>query len=257
MGKAQNRAAAPGQFRHGDNLTSERAAQLRGRVEIPDAGRVSKSNGFEVAVLIEGDIPQVRTRERFILTPTDARREMISEAIADMRSRGKFELDGTEIRIKETAADRLLNPVEHEAICRYIRTHAKVTSGHAAIGNYGQKVRRAEGSEDEHDRPLADEEKWMHAELQKVLPEPHLVFLDWLAWHEYASMRDGVAPSQIDIGKTIIDSRDSRRAQGGIEGFLRAVAQNISHWEGEIQTVQRRKTLVRQEIIAHRKKVMR
>ena len=255
MGKAHARKA--NQFEHGDNLTPERAAQMRGRIEIPDSGRVAKSNGFEVAVLIEGDIPVVRTREKFILTPTDARREMISEAIADMRSRGKFELDGTEIHIKETAADRLLNPAEHEAICWFIRVHAKVTAGHVSIGNYGQKIRRAEGSEDEHDRPLADEDKVMLAEVRKQLPEPHLAFLEWLSWHESPGSREGVAPSKIEIGKVIIDSRDARRSEGGLEGFLRAVAQNIAHWRGEIETVQRRKAMALKEIVAHRKKVHR
>jgi hypothetical protein len=258
MGKAHARTAKqPGQFETGDNLTPQRAAQLRGRVDIPDIGRVEKSNGFEVSVLVQGDIPTVRTREKFILTPPDDRRAMIAEAIADLRARGKLSLDGVEIHIKETAADRLLNPAEHEAICWYIRVHAKVTAGHVSIGNYGQKVRRPEGSEDDHDRPLNDAEKVMHSELQKVLPEPHLAFLDWLSAHEYPGSRDGVAPSKIDIGKQIIDSRDGRRAEGGAEGFLRAVAQNISHWEGEIETVQRRKLMAVKELAAHRKKIYR
>ena len=256
MGKAQKkRATTPGHFEHGDNLTAEHAKQMRGRVEVPTPERIAKSSGgFEVSVLVDGYIPVIRAREKSILTPPEVRREMISEAIADLRSRGVFELDGTEIRIKETAADRLLNPSEHDSICWYIRVLANVVSGHASIGNYGQKIRRAEGSEDEYDRPLVNEDKSVLAELQKVLPEPHLVFLEWLSHHEYPASRDGIAPSKIDIGRQIIDSRDARRSEGATEAFLRAVAQNIAHWRGEIETVQRRKAMALKELVAHRGK---
>ena len=243
MGKAQKkRAVTPGHFEHGDNLTAEHAKQMRGRVEVPTPERIAKSSGgFEVSVLVDGYIPVIRAREKSILTPPEVRREMISEAIADLRSRGVFELDGAEIRIKETAADRLLNPTEHEAICWWIKVYAKVTAGHAAIGNYGQKIRRAEGSEDEFDRPLVDEDKAMHAFIEDKLPEAHKAFLEWLAWHEFSSIRDGVPPDSISIGKAIIDSRDARRATGGLEGFLRAVAQNIAHWRMEADTLLRRR----------------
>jgi hypothetical protein len=152
-----------------------------------------------------------------------------------------FELDGAEIRIKETAADRLLNPTEHEAICWWIRVYSKAASGHAAIGNYGQKVRRGDRGEDERDRDLVDMDRAMLAFLDDRLPEAHKSFLEWLAWHEFPSIREGIPPDSISIGKSIIDSRDARRATGGLEGFLRAVAQNIAHWRMEADTLVRRR----------------
>jgi hypothetical protein len=216
----------------------------------PHREREAKSNGFEREQIAEGGLPIVRSREKSILTPPDVRRGLIEEAIKDLRDRGIFELDGTTIRIKETAADRLLLPVEHEAICWFIRVHAKVHAGKVKISSYGGGIK----GDDSFDRPLLNYDKALHAELQKVLPEAHLAFLEWLSAHEYPGSFEGTPPSQIDIGKQIIDSRDARRATGGLEGFLRAVSQNIAHWRGEIETVWARRDAMEQERQAHRKK---
>ncbi len=206
--------------------------QERVHLGLPTPERAARSNGFDRDDTGGGT---VRSRARAILTPPAVRREMIAEAIRDLRLRGKFEIDGAEIRIRETPADRLLNPAEHEAICWFIAVQAKAEAGRVKIASYGQRTDKGD------DRNIVNRDFAMHAELAKVLPEPHLVFLEWLSWHENPGSRDGVPPDKIAIGKQIIDSRDSRRAEGGVEGFLRAVAQNISHWRGEIETMWRRR----------------
>lgn len=226
---------------------------LAGQLGVPNQYRQQHSN-FDMEQLAVGvvDGGVVRSQVRSLLTMPETRRELIAIAIADLRNRGKFDSSDA-IKIKDTALDRLLFPVEHEAICWFIKIHAKVEGKGGSITNYLGESR----STDVHKSPYSDNEgqdRKLHAYVSNRLPEPFLAFLDWLTWHEFPGFRDGSPTDQIEIGKEIIDSKDARRATGGLEGFLRAVAQTIAHWRAEGQTLTRRNQELLKIQFDHKKK---
>jgi hypothetical protein len=229
-------------------------AHIATQLGLPTRERHAKSNGFEVDVLVDGEVPLVRSRQKSMITLPSVRQSLIEDAIKDLQSRGVFDLADVDIKIRDTASDRLLSAVEHQAISWFITIHAKVQAGRARITDYLGSPR----SQDRGKAPYSREEgkdRATHAYISDRLPEAHLMFLDWLAWNVFPGMRDGTPPSEVDIGKQIIDSRDARRAQGGVEGFLRAVSQSIAHWRMEHETFARRRSLVQQEIVDNMKKV--
>jgi hypothetical protein len=205
-----------------------------GQLGEPTARRRKKSTeGFHVENLAsdisvssskDSKAPKVsRAVERTPFTLPAQRARVLEEELERAIRLGR----APDVMAKLTAVDRMLEDNEFQALAWYIHAHHKQEVGRPARMRYDDTPRgliEAEG-EGEH--------RWIltTAAMEYVtdrLPEAHQEFLDLLTFMMFPNLREGRPPTKIEIGRDILKIEGRDRAEGGFEGYLRAVAQGIS-----------------------------
>lgn len=248
------------------NPAEKKKLDAPGQIGVPNLYYQNHStDGFEYEQLAASDIAGgvIRSRRKQLLTPPRTQRALLELALQNLKAIGQFGGKNDEkeiiseknIKIKKTRCDEMLSSAEHDAICWYVDMYTMIEDSGASISSYGQSTRspsyKAKGPRPVHE--ASQRAAWAY--VNDHLPEPHIEFLEWLAWHENELRSASMAPSATEMGKVFIRSNDGRRALGGAEGAMRAVAQNIAHHRAEHYIFDNRKKMAAKEAFENRKKV--
>jgi hypothetical protein len=171
---------------------------------------------------------QLRTKHRFLLTTTQNQQAAYEEWKQAQLGAGTF---GTEnFYRQQTAADRFLTATEHEGLCWYLRVHVAVNYPKAGGCNYSDSIFQRWSAAR---IPPKSGDHTLYQRVRAQLSEKRQSYLDWLARHEYSLTEYGPVENAKSRGQCIIDSQDWRRGEGGNDGYLAAVAEDIEHWRSK------------------------
>ena len=203
---------------------SEVVQKARACLGLAQIERLAKSPNAEVEDLPGG---QKRTKHQFLLTTPESRRASYEEWKQTQIGAGTFGHRG--FYISQTAADRFLSASEHEALCWYIRVHISLNYPKAGGCNYSGDLRGPSVIR----MPTGGNDHTLYQRVRLQLPAKRVSYLDWLARHEFVLTEYGEVEDASSRGRSIIDSRDARRGEGGNDGYLAAVAEDIDFWRSK------------------------
>ncbi len=251
-----------------DKLSNDRMGEVRGQLGLPTPERRRHAE-FEAENLAPETPTGVwRSRVKGLFTTSEQKERLIEIAIKDLMDRGHLNASGAitheqteqiKLEIPQTSIDKNFLPAEFAAICWFTRIHARVEGGARSITNYTLEPR----SQSHNKLPYSAKEGKERAEYAYVrdrLPEAFLAFLDWVAWVQFPEdfeNRPGKAPSKTRVGQSLFyhdpDSPNDKYNRDCVDGYFKAVTQNIAHLRADYDTLLRRKSMVQQEYLAHQK----
>lgn len=246
-----------------DQLTPERAAQVRGQLGIPTPERVAKSNaGFDVQQLAIGHDREggvMRSRERAMLTPLALLQDRLEEYLQGLRASNQ-EIPNSP-RISMTPSDEVIagNPyVVHD----YITTHKEVKAKSIDITKY----EGSPGGGDLHRLPLSDPEfsrRAFYAWVQENAPLAVTTVLEQVCEQcnpEVMARALGKEPqdaiTKADIGRYWAKKQKSDRdAVNSADGALGVVSDILAELHMNYITLKRRKKALEKIALEHSKKM--
>lgn len=169
--------------------------------------------------------PSIKRPASSLFTMPDERRAMIEFAISDLRARG-IAASSDKIELHGTSIDKNLNQAEYEALCWFLDVHTAIDTGIGAASSHESA----------------------YTYIVDRMPEPFLVFLDWVGRCQYPKRYgSGAPPSKLKMGRAMFAPKDPKYSRAGVDGYLQAVAQAIASLRGERDILVQRRELVRQE----------
>lgn len=210
---------------------SEHARKARAELGLPLLERERKSPNAQTEDLGNG---QRRTKHRFLLTTPESRRALYEEMKRAQQADGSF--GKNRIFIQETAADRYLDASEHRALCWFLREHIESNFQSVGVLDYTGEQRKSKP-----DTKAGSASRTLYVRVRAKLSRKQRDFLDWLARHEYVITEAGEVEGHIRKGRRIIGSRDDRRGEGGLDGYLAAIADAVDYWRSKCATQLKRR----------------
>jgi hypothetical protein len=164
-----------------------------------------------------------------------ADREAIVEfALKDLLVKGILDPRREEIQIAGTSIDRNLNQAEYDALCWFLDVHTAIDTNIGA----------------------ASSQEAEYTDVTLRLPEPFLVFLDWVGRCQYPKRYSSAKgpPTKLQMARAMFVPSEEKYLRGGIDGYLQAIAQEIAHIRAERETLLQRRAAIREEYEKHRRK---
>jgi hypothetical protein len=168
--------------------------------------------------------PPAPRRAAALFTLPEEREALVEFAVADLKRRGIAALDRGDIIIHGTTVDKNLSPVEYEALCWFLDIHT------------------ISDTRDGGRAPTQGFEAYTY--IVDRLPEPFLVFLDWVGRCQYPKRYGpGKPASKLTMARGMFQPTEEKYLRGGIDGYLQAIAQAIAHARAERETLVERRTI--------------
>lgn len=229
----------------------EQVAARGAHLGTPNSRQIAKPGAsYELAPPeYDGD---VRARRKFLLTPPAMRTDSVRAALIKAHETGKT-VDELLVN-RDTPLDKVLGPALTPAIHWYINIHERVLNGHKPIVNYSGANSRGDPGNKLALQPADERERGAYAFVNQKLKLHEQEFLHVCTICQFPDAIDltvhnvvveGVAlrdMTRAEVGRLLLGIADARRAEGGFDGYCKAVTTSLNDIMIEYSITELRRT---------------